>query len=193
MRIFKSVPSSLSPLHLPNIVCCWLWYSTNEHWRFHTWHRTISSSLKEWCFCIFCITSQTCSHGICLSYDYFCWAEWYLQPVSVGLNDHFLSPADAMRTATATMNINNMLPSTIYVLPDDLRNSPNKTIPQKVLTSGSACSAMQIQIEKIKIQVMNTVQNLKMKKKLMNCVVGLVWINLSLTSKCIDLIRWVRI
>lgn len=49
-------------------------------------------------------------------------------------------PDDAMRTATATMNINNMLPSNIYVLLDDLRYSPNKTTPQNVLTSGSACN-----------------------------------------------------
>jgi hypothetical protein len=44
-----------------------------------------------------------------------------------------------MSTPTATININNILPSKIYVLPDDFLYSPNKTIPQKVLTSGSAC------------------------------------------------------
>lgn len=53
--------------------------------------------------------------------------------------DHFRCPDDAISTATATMNISNMLPSSRYVLFDDLRYSPNKTTPQKVLTSGSAC------------------------------------------------------
>jgi hypothetical protein len=45
-----------------------------------------------------------------------------------------------MRTATAAMNISNMLPSSVYVLFDDFLYSPNKTTPQKVLTSGSACT-----------------------------------------------------
>jgi len=52
--------------------------------------------------------------------------------------DYFRCPDDAIRTATATMNISNMLPSSTYVLFDDFRYSPNKTMPQKVLTSGSA-------------------------------------------------------
>jgi len=45
-----------------------------------------------------------------------------------------------MSTATAAMNISNMLPSNVYVLLDDFLYSPNKTTPQKVLTSGSACT-----------------------------------------------------
>jgi hypothetical protein len=44
-----------------------------------------------------------------------------------------------MSTPTATININNILPNSIYVLGDDLLYSPNKMIPQNVLTSGSAC------------------------------------------------------
>ena len=43
-----------------------------------------------------------------------------------------------MSIPTAAMNMNSMLPSNIYVLLDDFRYSPNRTIPQKVLTSGSA-------------------------------------------------------
>jgi hypothetical protein len=44
-----------------------------------------------------------------------------------------------MSTPTATININNILPNSIYVLGDDLLYSPNKMMPQNVLTSGSAC------------------------------------------------------
>jgi hypothetical protein len=43
-----------------------------------------------------------------------------------------------MSTPTATININNILPNSIYVLGDDLLYSPNKMMPQNVLTSGSA-------------------------------------------------------
>lgn len=40
-----------------------------------------------------------------------------------------------------TMNMNNMLPSNIYVLLDDFLYSPNRTISWKLLTSGSAWTA----------------------------------------------------
>lgn len=48
-------------------------------------------------------------------------------------------PADAIRSPTATMNMNIMAPSSIYVLLDDLRYSPRRLIAQNVLTKGSAC------------------------------------------------------
>lgn len=49
-----------------------------------------------------------------------------------------LWPDEAMSTATATMNMNSMNPSRIYVFRDDFRYSPNRSIPQNVLTSGNA-------------------------------------------------------
>lgn len=58
---------------------------------------------------------------------------------SLAVWELLLWPDDAIRTATATININSMLPSRIYVLLDDLLYSPNRRTPQKVLTSGSAC------------------------------------------------------
>jgi hypothetical protein len=45
-----------------------------------------------------------------------------------------------MSTITAAMNIANILPRSVYVLFDDFLYSPNKTTPQKVPTSGSACA-----------------------------------------------------
>lgn len=42
-------------------------------------------------------------------------------------------------TATAAIDINNMLTNNNLVLGDDLRYSPKNTIPQNVLTSGRAC------------------------------------------------------
>lgn len=52
---------------------------------------------------------------------------------------YFRCPDDAIRTPTATTNIHNMLQSNAYVLRDDFRYSPKRSMPQKVLTSGSAC------------------------------------------------------
>jgi hypothetical protein len=43
-----------------------------------------------------------------------------------------------MRTATAATNMSNMLTRNTYVLRDDFRYSPNRRMPQNVLTSGSA-------------------------------------------------------
>ena len=43
-----------------------------------------------------------------------------------------------MRTATATMNIDNMEESNKYVFLDDLRYSLKRITPQNVLTRGSA-------------------------------------------------------
>ena len=51
---------------------------------------------------------------------------------------HFLCPDDAISIPTATININNMLTSKMYVLLDDFLYSPNRSIAQKVLTRGSA-------------------------------------------------------
>lgn len=53
-------------------------------------------------------------------------------------NAHFRCPDDAIRTTTATMNINNIPKSNTYVFRDDFRYSPNNSMPQNVLTSGSA-------------------------------------------------------
>jgi hypothetical protein len=52
--------------------------------------------------------------------------------------DVFLCPAEAIRTATATTNMDSMPASNMYVLLDDLRYSPKRMTPQNVLTSGSA-------------------------------------------------------
>ena len=60
------------------------------------------------------------------------------------LQTYFLCPDDAIRSPTATTNINNMLTRSIYVFRDDLRYSPKISMPQKVLTSGSACVSPQI-------------------------------------------------
>jgi len=54
------------------------------------------------------------------------------------LHIQLLCPDEAIRTPTATTNIDNMPTSNMYVLLDDLLYSPNRSIPQKVLTSGSA-------------------------------------------------------
>lgn len=51
----------------------------------------------------------------------------------------FLCPDDAMRIPTATINISNMLTSSMYVRLDDFLYSPKNRMPQKVLTKGSAC------------------------------------------------------
>jgi hypothetical protein len=56
------------------------------------------------------------------------------------VHDHFRWPDDAMSTITAAMNIVNILPSSVYVLFDDFLYSPNRTTPQNVPTSGSACA-----------------------------------------------------
>lgn len=53
-------------------------------------------------------------------------------------NDYFLCPDDAIRTPTATININSILMRNMYVLLEDLLYSPNRSIPQNVLTNGSA-------------------------------------------------------
>ena len=63
------------------------------------------------------------------------------QRVVYAADSYFRCPDDAIRTATATINIDNILTSNIYVLLDDFLYSPNKRIPQKVLTSGSACQS----------------------------------------------------
>jgi hypothetical protein len=56
------------------------------------------------------------------------------------VSNPFLCPAEAMKTATAMMNINSMDESNKYVFLEDLRYSPKRMTPQNVLTSGSACS-----------------------------------------------------
>jgi hypothetical protein len=54
------------------------------------------------------------------------------------VSNPFLCPAEAMRTATAMMNIDNMDESNKYVFLDDLRYSLKRITPQNVLTRGSA-------------------------------------------------------
>ena len=54
------------------------------------------------------------------------------------VSNAFLCPAEAMRTATATTNINSMAESNRYVFLDDSRYSPKRMTPQNVLTSGNA-------------------------------------------------------
>lgn len=52
----------------------------------------------------------------------------------------FLCPEEAIRTPTATTNIASIPTSNPYVRLDDFLYSPKSRIPQKVLTSGSACT-----------------------------------------------------
>jgi hypothetical protein len=68
-------------------------------------------------------------------FDDLCFVQF---PEIFKLHTYFRCPDDAIRTPTATINIHNMLMSNAYVLLDDFRYSPKRSMPQKVLTSGSA-------------------------------------------------------
>lgn len=68
----------------------------------------------------------------------------------------FRCPDEAIRMATATMNMSNMLTSNMYVLFDDLLYSPNRSTPQKVLTSGRACHRHLRELKDMKEENHNT-------------------------------------